>query len=78
MTLYQRLNGYKNPGGSQKTNIWVNKNIMDSLSNNEVIEIYLFSPKDSLFYKGFLVNLHAGLEDTLITEFQPKWNLEGK
>lgn len=77
-TLYKRLNGYKNPGNSQRTNIRIKGYILDALSNNETINIFVLFPKEEISYKGFLVNIPAGLEDVLINEFKPKWNLVGK
>jgi hypothetical protein len=77
-TLCRRMYGYKNPGLTQKTNIRINDLIHDHLRNNKIIEIYLFHPNKKLYYLGFEVNLPAGLEDTLINFYQPKWNLIGK
>lgn len=77
-TLYKRLYGYKNPGNSQRTNIRIKGYILDVLLNKKFIDIYIFSPKEIISFKGFLVNIPAGLEDTLINEFKPLWNLMGK
>jgi len=66
-TLYQRMNGYKNPGPTQSTNINNHSRIKENLEQNKRIEIYVFVQNDDLIYRGVKVNLAAGLEDNLIT-----------
>jgi len=74
-TLEQRMNGYKNPGPTQRTNIRNHAKIFDLLKAGEQIEILAFCPSEPLFFKGYRVNLAAGLEDTLIEELSPEWNV---
>ena len=77
-TVSQRMYGYKKPSISQRTNYRVNKEIKESLKNESVIDIYILTDKGLLKFKNFRINIAAGLEDTLIAEIKPKWNLTGK
>jgi hypothetical protein len=73
-TLYQRMNGYKNPGPTQSTNINNHSRMKGNLEQNKRTLIYIFFQKEDLIYRGVNVNLAAGLEDNLITIFKPPWN----
>jgi len=72
--LKNRMNGYKNPGKSQVTNIKNNKNIFESLKKDEAIDIFALSDNGLMHYGGFHINLAAGLEDDLIRQIDPEWN----
>ncbi|ESU19167.1 hypothetical protein FCR2A7T_25900 [Flavobacterium cauense R2A-7] len=76
-TIINRLNGYKKPGNSQFTNIRINKEILNLLKSDLNVNIYLFKCNDVITYKSHNINLAAGLEDTLIKYFKPKYNLHG-
>jgi hypothetical protein len=76
--INQRLNGYKYPGDTQKTNIRVKKLILDMMSAGHEIDIYVFIDQANLTYRGIIINLAAGIEDSLISEFCPDWNITGK
>ena len=76
-SLKKRLYGYQNPGGSQSTNIRGNAELKKLLSAGQAIEIYAFPDNGLLRYGGFHVNLAAGLEDDLIAELKPRWNITG-
>lgn len=77
-TLIKRLRGYQNPVVSQTTNIRVNELIKNSIENNNSIDILILVDNSLLNYGNFKINLAAGLEDTLIYEINPDWNLSGK
>jgi hypothetical protein len=77
-TISQRLNGYKNPNITQRTNFRLNNLIIEKLKEGKNVEIYLFVDKAELSYKGKNINLSAGLEDNLIAEYLPEWNSLGK
>jgi hypothetical protein len=72
--LRDRIAGYRNPHVGQRTNWRCNGNIRDMLKRNEVIRILVFNPIPKLRYGDFDINLAAGLEDSLIAEFDPPWN----
>jgi hypothetical protein len=76
-TLKDRMNGYRKPGLSQNTNIRLNKIIKDLLNQQKEVFIYVFKNSEDLMFKGFKINLSAGLEDELIKKFTPKHNLHG-
>lgn len=76
-TLKDRMNGYRNPGPTQNTNIRLNGIIKELLNQQKEVFIYIFKNSEELLYKGFKINLSAGLEDILIKEFKPKHNLHG-
>jgi hypothetical protein len=77
-TISQRLNGYRRPNISQRTNFRLNNLIIEKLREGKEVEIYLFEDNAELNYKGKKINLSAGLEDNLIAEFLPEWNYLGK
>jgi hypothetical protein len=72
--LRDRIAGYRNPHVGQRTNWRCNGNIRDMLKRNEVLRIFVFNPIPKLRYGDFDINLAAGLEDSLIAEFDPPWN----
>ncbi len=78
MQLSQRMYGYQNPGPSQTTNIRVNSKIKDLLENDQPVDIFILTDNGLLKYGDFKINLAAGLEDTLIYEINPTWNLSGR
>lgn len=78
MQLLQRMYGYQNPGPSQSTNIRVNAAIKSFLATDQPIDIFILTDNGLLRYGNFKINLAAGLEDTLIYELNPEWNLSGR
>lgn len=77
-SLETRMNGYKNAGGSQHTNIRVQKELKLLLSQNKDVKIYVLVDKSNYKYSGVRIQLAAGLEDSLIEDIQPEWNFLGK
>lgn len=77
-SLSKRMQGYKNPASNGErggtTNIKNNRNISTALHSGKVVEIYVLHPQSEQRHGGFLVNLSAGLEDSLIKELSPPWN----
>lgn len=78
MQLSQRMYGYQNPGPSQSTNIRVNAAIKNLLENSSPVDIFILTDNGLLSYGNFRINLAAGLEDTLIYDISPEWNLSGR
>lgn len=76
--LNQRMSGYQNPAPTQTTNIRVNNKINTLLRNNDRIDIFILVDNGLLKYGNFNINLAAGLEDSLIQEINPGWNITGK
>lgn len=75
--LEQRMYGYQKPGPSQSTNQRVNDKIRQCLRDNQKVDILILIDNGGLRYGHLKINLAAGLEDTLIDEFKPDWNLHG-
>jgi hypothetical protein len=73
-TLRERLAGYRNPPKGQRTNWRCHENIREMLKRNEALRILAFNPISNLRYGDFDINLAAGLEDSLIAQFNPPWN----
>lgn len=73
-TLFQRMVGYSNPGPSQKTNIRNHQLIKETFQRGPIVDIFAFVPEETMSYRGFQVNIAAGLEDSLIAYFKPPWN----
>ncbi len=76
-TLKNRMNGYKNAGGSQRTNIRVKKEIIELLGKNKDVHIYILIDDANLAFKKYKISLAAGLEDNLIADIRPEWNFRG-
>lgn len=72
--LAKRMVGYKNPSASQSTNIKNKANILNALAAGAEVEIYVLISDGMLSFRGFNINLAAGLEDSLIEMLQPPWN----
>jgi hypothetical protein len=76
--LTRRLMGYQKPGSTQRTNIRVNKKILHLLKEGLPIDIYILTDPGLLQYGGFKISMAGGLEDALIDQFKPVWNISGK
>lgn len=74
MTLRGRMNGYWKPGPTQTTNIDNNARIRELLQKGASVQIFALVPKEEIRYKGFLMNIAAGLEDNLLARIRPPWN----
>ena len=75
----KRMSEYHKPGAGQRTNIAKNDLIINSLKNGKVVEIFLLYDRDPKKFKDKIeINLAAGLEDNLISEFNCEWNKTGK
>jgi hypothetical protein len=72
--LRQRLNGYRNPGPTQRTNIRVKKLILLALQAGSRVQVLFLSP-DPTEWKDLPVNTAVGLESGLIALLNPKWNM---
>ena len=77
-TLFNRMKGYQKPGSSQRTNIRVNDKIKTLLGHGLPLEIYILPDNGLLKFGDFKLSVAAGLEDTLINEFNPEWNITGR
>lgn len=75
--LRDRMYQYQRPGPSQRTNIRVNGLLTALLSDGKRVAIYALPDDGSMKYRGFHLNLAAGLEDSLIRGLRPKWNKTG-
>lgn len=73
-TLKERLYGYQNPGSTQFTNIRGNAEILKALLAGKNVEVFALPDNGLLKYGGFLLDLAAGLEDSIINELKPAWN----
>jgi len=73
-SLETRMNGYKNAGGSQRTNIRVQAEIIQLLDKNKGVKIYVLVDDANYDHKGVKIRLSSGLEDNLIGLIRPKWN----
>lgn len=78
IALRDRMYQYQRPGPSQRTNIRVNEAIAGRLADGATIEIHVLPDPGDMEYRGFHLNLAAGLEDSLISDLKPTWNKTGK
>lgn len=72
--LRKRMYHYSRPGPSQSTNIKNNANIIEMLSNNIAVDIFVLPDSGLMHYGQFHLNLAAGLEDSIISVINPEWN----
>ncbi|WP_245470353.1 GIY-YIG nuclease family protein [Mesorhizobium sp. M2C.T.Ca.TU.002.02.1.1] len=73
-SIRKRYVGYCRPGKRQATNQRCHRNIKDAIGLGTEIRIFAFAPISHLRYADFEINLAAGLEDSLISQFDPRWN----
>jgi len=73
-TLTGRMNGYKNPGPTQSTNIDKKARIEGLLRKGIPVSIFVLVPKEEMSCRGMPINIAAGLEDNLIARIIPPWN----
>jgi hypothetical protein len=76
-SLKKRMYNYQKPAKTQLTSYRCNEKIITTVSGGKPIEVYALPDNGLLHYGGFHVNLAAGLEDNLIKELQPVWNITG-
>ena len=76
--LRDRLQRYKTPAKSAEkggsTNIKIKRNILQSLTEGRAVEIFVMQSKSQQDHGGFVVNIAAGLEDSLVADLCPPWN----
>ena len=73
-TIRKRFVGYRRPARQQRTNWRCNGKIKEALARGAEVRIFVFTPISQLRYSEFEINLAAGLENSLIAEFDPPWN----
>lgn len=73
-SIRKRYVGYGRPGKTQATNQRCHRNIKAAIAEGTEIRIFVFTPVTHLRYSDFEINLAAGLEDSLIRDFDPPWN----
>lgn len=76
-SLEQRMNGYQHPGPTQRTNLRVQAEITELLKTGARLDIWMFAG-DEIKYRGFELNVAAGLEDPIVEALAPPWNVLGR
>ncbi|MFC1616763.1 hypothetical protein ACFL2K_00925 [Candidatus Margulisiibacteriota bacterium] len=74
-TLKKRMSRYQGRQGSG-TNERIANKIKDYLKQEKVVEILALKPESTLQYKGLNVDLVKGVENPLIEELKPEWNIQ--
>jgi hypothetical protein len=59
------------------TNEKITKLIKDCLERGQQVKIWAWKPDIELKSKGIVVDLIKGLENPLIQELRPEWNIKG-
>ena len=70
----KRMRGYRRPHASQTTNVRVNSLILDQLETIPV-HIYVWACDGLMTYGGFRLDLAAGLENSIVHNIKPEWNI---
>lgn len=76
-SLKVRMSQYSLGHVGQKTSKRIHDNLKSVLANDETVEVYTLYDQALLHYGAFHINLAAGLEDSIIYEISPKWNIHG-
>ncbi len=74
-TLEQRLNGYRQPGPTQRTNLRIRPVIEEQLRQGMRVQILALVQREEILYRSVPLSLAGGLEDALIARFNPPWNI---
>jgi len=76
-SLKKRMSNYRNAEGrlnsTQVTNVRNSARIAGALNDGKLVEIYAFAAPD-MSYGGFVLDLAAGLEDSIVLMLDPTWN----
>ena len=75
-SLHQRLNFYRKPGASQRTNIRLNGVITERIGRGANVRIFVAHPPEHE-WNGFRIKGAEGLEAGLIAAFELPWNMRG-
>jgi hypothetical protein len=76
-SLRKRMREYENPGPTQTTNLRANLKLGELLQGGTAVRILVFADNGLLHYGGFHLNLAAGLEDSIVRDLKPLWNVTG-
>ncbi len=79
LPLEARMDAYKHTdhryaGTFQPMNKRLREKILIELEGNEPVEIWAFYPGEEHAFKGYRVDMAAGLFDSLVKAFSPEWN----
>lgn len=74
----RRMNGYRRPGTTQRTNLRVNPLLVQFVGTKKEVSIYHFQPPEEVRFRNIPLNIAAGLEDPLIETISPQWNMHGR
>jgi hypothetical protein len=75
--LRMRMRGYERPASTQSTNVRSNAKLIELLRVGRSVDVLALPDNGLLRYGGFHVNLAAGLEDSIVSELRPSWNITG-
>ncbi|MEL0082092.1 MAG: hypothetical protein VW985_03505 [Gammaproteobacteria bacterium] len=75
--LRQRLYGYQRPGESQRTNMRIHELLNAHLQGGGAAAIIALLPSVPLRIGRFALDIASGLEDDLIGQLNPPWNVAG-
>jgi hypothetical protein len=74
-TLEDRMMRYQSMAGAG-TNKRIAEKIRKALDESKQVAIYAWNPNEQIAYKGLNVDLVKGLENPLIAELKPQWNIK--
>lgn len=75
-SLHQRLNFYRKPGASQRTNVRLNEIIRGQVRAGSAVRILIAHPPDHV-WNGLVIKGAEGLEAGLIETYSLPWNMRG-
>jgi len=76
MYIGKSIQGFSRPANYHKNKVMksANTGILNALSQNQTVDIYVRSRKVSIEYEGLLLNIIEPIEQALISLYNPEWN----
>lgn len=71
--LKKRIQGYKTPSHSAKTNVRLNEKIESKLNDGEDVTVWSLNP-NQISYKGIELDMIMAMEKPIINQIEPEWN----
>ena len=75
--LRRRMYQFQRPAKGGKASAKIREKIAARLGIGDAVEIYALPDPGDMEYRGFQLNLAAGLEHSLISGLNPPWNRAG-
>jgi hypothetical protein len=75
--LHKRFLKYNNPNNKGTVAVRLRGYLTEALKAGSEVSVFLTTPPRTMQWNGLPIDLIAGLEEGLIQELQPAWNIRG-